>query len=132
MKENEYDRYLETVDAAAHVPVVTLDEVGNSDRTLAFGYTCERHTWHAYVHDNEIHVVVYDNRYDGPVVVAHHHGAALEAHLLQPDKRVYPNRTEFAFAILMAAKGFHLPFTRYSDPERFDSSRTYQGHIAQP
>lgn len=108
---------------------VALDEVGNVDRTLAYGYTCVRESWHAYVYHGEIHVVVYTGGWDTrPAdVKSHVRGRKLDAILLRPDKRVYPHHTDAVFATLMLAKGCPLPFTTFDD--EMDPRTPFAGHI---
>lgn len=125
------------VHEAAHVPDVNLtqfealrapttpqtdmlhvDAIGTSPRTLVYGYTLDRDTFHAYVFDGEIHVVTYQGHYDdSPAhVVRHLHGTQVAFDALVPSKRAYPNRTDYGFAVTMRAAGFPLSFTTW-DPE---------------
>ena len=38
--------------------------VDKKDRTLLYGYTCNGKTWHVYIKDEQIHIVVYDFEWD--------------------------------------------------------------------
>lgn len=86
------------------------------DRTLLYGYTCERKTFHTYLKDMEIHVVVYDVNYSGkphPVGMKE-----IEVHSNQdyvPDKRLYPETCDYTFCKLLKRLGIELPFTTYNE-----------------
>lgn len=101
-----------------------VDAIGRTDRTLVYGYTLERDTFHAYVCDGEIHVVTYDNGYDRKPtqVISHLHGTQVAFEALVPSKRAYPNRTEYAFAVTMRAAGYPLTLTSWeAEPDRSDN-----------
>ena len=93
-------------------PTVTVGDLGQPDRTLAYGYTCDRYTFHVYLQDARIHRIVY--RHDG-ATVSYSIGHVADAHGLIPDKRLYPESTDHRFALLMLGKGLELPFTRFDD-----------------
>ena len=40
--------------------IIKAEDMSNTeDRTLIYGYTCERESFHVYIKDKEIHVVIY-------------------------------------------------------------------------
>ncbi|MFF2228348.1 hypothetical protein ACFVV7_34085 [Streptomyces globisporus] len=89
------------------------DELTGPDRTLALGYTCDRATWHVYLLDGLVHVLVY-----GAVArVVHHHEARVAWPVadLVPDKRLYPESTDGAFAQLLVNCGQQLRFTKFDE-----------------
>lgn len=91
-------------------PTVSMAEVGYGDRTLIYGYTCERLTFHAYVKYAELHVVIF-----GPDEYVQS-GVELEAARMVPDKRVYPQWCDYDFCKLLISKGVSVPFTNFSEP----------------
>lgn len=92
---------------AASPTTINIRDLDEGDYTLAYGYTCDRDTWHAYVLDEQIHVIVYT--YAGHVL-EHRQGAAVPVKMLRPNKRVYPDTVNETFARLMFDAGFELPF----------------------
>ncbi|MCA1379476.1 hypothetical protein I6F34_01405 [Bradyrhizobium sp. BRP05] len=95
------------------------------DRTLLYGYDCDRATWHIYQKDGELHRVIYrpsdlDSRTKPEV---HDHGPALDAETLSPNKRLYPEACDFDFCAKLKALGVHLSFTTYGT--LFDRDRRH-------
>ena len=88
-----------------------------ANRTLLYGYTCERKTFHVYLKNNKIYTVVYENDYSTgkakpknmrQIVVSSNHDFV-------PDKRVYPERSDYIFCKLLKEKGIELSFASYPD-----------------
>lgn len=73
--------------------VCVIDLIG-PDRTLLYGYTVDRDTWHVYLQDGLIHLLVYK----GDVMLSHRSAATWDAEDLVPNKRAYPESTDEAFA----------------------------------
>lgn len=92
--------------ATSNDTTLSIRNVGTTERTLAFGYTCNRDTWHAYVQGGELHVLTYPYR---GAPTAHLHGESMEVEALRPDKRVYPDTVDSLFARLMFDCGAELP-----------------------
>lgn len=91
-------------------PLLTIDGLTNKeDRTLLYGYTCEREAWHVYVKGNVIHTVVYPYSSNIESVVVESNQEYV------PDKRLYPERCDFEFCALLKQKGVYLPFTSWQD-----------------
>ena len=68
MNKLEYEM-LESVERKEEEIICAEDLKPNlKDRTLLYGYTCERETFHVYIKDKEIHVVVYYNDYSSDKV----------------------------------------------------------------
>ena len=91
------------------------------DRTLIYGYTCERETFHTYIKDGEIHTIVYSFNYD-------FFSSSEEAHPTDmreikvsrneqyiPDKRIYPEASDYLFCALLNSRGVDLPFTSFNE-----------------
>jgi hypothetical protein len=91
--------------------VVDVTDLENkSDRTLIYGYTCERDTWHVYLKDGVIYTVLYGY---GPV-----NKVLMDVKCNQgfvPNKRLYPRRCDFEFCKLLKEKGCRLTFTTWED-----------------
>jgi hypothetical protein len=115
MNPTEWAEYGAT--ATAPEPLtLSIDEVGHDERTLAYGYTCQRQSWHAYVHDHELHVIIYDYSKNAAFYI---HGERLPLEDLKPDKRVYPDACELAFSQLMRRRDHQLPFTGGVEEESY-------------
>ncbi|MFI1226002.1 MULTISPECIES: hypothetical protein [Streptomyces] len=89
------------------------DELTGPDRTLTLGYTCDRATWHVYLLEGLVHVLVYN----AVTKTMHHHEARLAWPVvdLVPDKRLYPESTDPVFAQLLLSSGQQLRFTAFSE-----------------
>lgn len=82
-----------------------------SNRTLLWGYTCDRADWHVYIRYREIHLY----SYGGSEKVDNH--ICQEEYLprdLVPDKRLYANACDFEFCKLLKTLGANLTFSAYS------------------
>lgn len=80
-----------------------------NERTLLYGYTCDRKTFHVYIKDNEIKTVVYGYK-EKPYEIT---PTINESYI--PDKRVYPEDADFEFCSLLKQAGVYIPFTNYSE-----------------
>lgn len=87
------------------------------DRTLLYGYTCDRKTFHVYLKDQEIHTVIYDIVYEekdpNPINMVEVHVKSNRDYI--PDKRLYPETCDYLFCKLLKNVGVHLPFTTFND-----------------
>lgn len=87
------------------------------NRTLLYGYTCERETFHVYIKDQKIYTVVYKTEYSW--------GAPMPKNMRQievtsnrdfvPDKRLYPERCDYHFCRALKERGIDLPFTHWGE-----------------
>lgn len=89
---------------------LTIEDLEDkSDRTLLYGYTSDRYTWHVYVRDYEIVTIVYG------------FGELVEVIDIEEDKHYVPNKRlyaeccDFEFCSLLAERGVYLPFTTFND-----------------
>lgn len=88
----------------------TFGIAAKSQRTLLYGYDVERETWHIYLDGGHIHRFVYNSR----EVIDHQHFEHWPfAQALVPNKRLYPERTDYWFANLLKRKHAHLTFTNW-------------------
>lgn len=91
------------------------------DRTLLYGYTCDRHTFHVYLQDGWIHRITYTGTLDHSLI-RHDAMADWWAFNLIPDKRVYPERTDIDFARMLQVTGARVPYLTF-DPERYERAK---------
>lgn len=88
------------------------------DRTLLYGYTCDRDTWHVYLKKGNIHTVIYRNN------LCRNFPIGLKEVLVKtnqdyiPNKRLYPAACDYEFCKLLKDMDCHLPFTSYDDREQ--------------
>lgn len=134
MRPEEYELYVETPDPEKMPVLISSYTVGPVERTLVYGYDIDRNTVHVYLHDLEIHKVVYKSHFDYQnarrmetfEVLSHEHKALWEAQDLVPSKRAYPQHTDLGFALLMKSLGVPLTFGGYNnDPSR----KPFHGHV---
>jgi hypothetical protein len=77
------------------------------NRTLLYGYTCDRETWHVYLKDGGIFTVKYQSDKLPSLIDVRINEDYV------PDKRLYPERCDFEFCELFKNKGISLPFTKW-------------------
>lgn len=92
-----------------------------SDRTLIYGYTCERSTFHTYLKNGEITVLIYSYNADKPEIVT-----VTSNNDYVPDKRLYPARCDFEFCKLLKENGIHYTFTTWED---YPEEKQFYGKI---
>lgn len=110
-----HDEYIALQDVAALPRVVCGHMLSNqTNRTLVYGYTCERHTFHVYLEQGDLIRVVYDH--DGLCldVLKEIHGQGIPVAACLPDKRAYPERCDHEFAQCLLRLGSMLSFTPWS------------------
>lgn len=110
--------------------VITVNDLVNrSNRTLLYGYTCERQTWHVYLRNGEIIVVQYNQEYSrGKPAPKNMERISVKSSCgFIPDKRLYPERCDYEFCRILKEKGYDLPFTTWS--EHPISEQEYYGFI---
>jgi len=114
MTKDEYTALCRPIPPApACVHVTDLED--QTPRTLLYGYTCERDTFHVYLgQDGLLHKVVYG--YD-KLLLVHAQGTCLLMQDCVPDKRVYPHASDMAFCVLLARAGIAVPYTTFRDDE---------------
>lgn len=90
---------------------LSASEVGGKDRTLLYGYTIERLTFHVYLEAGRIHKVIYDANNKHMASIAQE---SFPAKGLVPNKRLYPEACDFRTCELLRQRGIHLPFTTFN------------------
>lgn len=78
-----------------------------NDRTLLWGYTCDRWSWHVYLKDMKIYTVTYEYMKE-PIIVN-----VKTNNDFVPNKRLYPEACDYDFCKALARMGVHLPFTTF-------------------
>lgn len=96
------------------------------DKTLLYGYTCERETFHVYIKNEKIYVVVYYQDYSQDKIRPKNMRQlrVTSNHDYVPDKRLYPERCDYEFCRLLKEKGIDLPFTNWNDNIKTDLEDT--------
>jgi hypothetical protein len=106
--------------------VSARDLADQTPRTLAYGYTLERDTFHVYLSSDGIHKVVYQNTAPAVLLLHKHEREGLLLSECVPNKRLYPEACDFAFCALLKARGIDLPFTNWNDRQM---ARRFHGQI---
>lgn len=96
-------------------------DLSTKDRTLIYGYTCDRQTFHVYIKNKKIHIVQYD--YHGNSIIEFPVFSAIGC---IPNKRIYPEACDYGFCCFLHNEGVTLPFTTYNE-ER--PQQTFYGRI---
>ena len=122
ISKQEYER----LTSKQHDFEVTL--FNQSPRTLLYGYTCARDTYHVYL-DGEgcVNKFIYD--YHNKTLFHKKYEVLTNVDLpdLIPDKRVYPESTDYEFLLILLTNQVYVPFTCY-DEERYESVKDLQYH----
>lgn len=109
--------------------VLTVDDLRRkNDRTLLYGYTCTRNTFHVYLKDGKIYTVIYNVDYsedESKVIGMREIKVGCNEDFI-PDKRLYPAACDYEFSLLLGrVTGRSLPFTSYEDRQE----KQYYGFI---
>jgi hypothetical protein len=99
-------------DAMSFALMVHVTDFTGPDRTLLYGYTCDRDTFHIYLKDGYIHRLVYT--YDGEVKDYGWH-KAWHPERMVPDKRVYPESTDIQMAYRLQATQVSVPYLPFTE-----------------
>lgn len=101
------------------------DLTDKSDRTLLYGYTSNRDTWHVYTLGGEIHLHVYGHKDE--TIFHVNHGSVVRAVVdIIPDKRLYPAACDAQACLLLVGRGAYFPFTEFDDR----AERRFYGIVA--
>ena len=113
LKELELLRNADKIDELINAK----DLLNNKDRTLLYGYTCTRETFHVYLKNNEIYTVMYNNDYsvDRTKPKDMRELAIKSNYDYVPDKRLYPETCDYEFCKLLKERDISLPFTGYNE-----------------
>lgn len=111
MDQNQYNALETNVGKKTSIEASELTD--QTDRTLIYGYTVERLSFHLYLENGAFHRVIYDG---DKVFLAGETGVeSLSLTQCVPDKRVYPERCDFEFCRILKSRDVSIPFTTF-DP----------------
>jgi hypothetical protein len=100
-----------------------LDE--KTDRTLLYGYTCDRDTFHVYLKDGLLHRIIYSRKN----LISHEFGESIDVELLIPNKRTYPETCDFDFCMKLEVISDHgVTFTTYNSERE---EKQFHGEVAE-
>lgn len=85
-----------------------------SDKTLIWGYTIQRDSFHVYSEKNTICRYIYD--YDGKQI-QFEQKQEWDVQDLIPDKRTYPSASDFEFCKKIIQMGYNISFTTIDERE---------------
>ncbi len=112
------------------------DLADRTARTLLFGYTTDKHTWHVYLDaQGVIHRVVYAYAHPQPLLVSASSGetgGCTRNSEYVPNKRLYPESCDAEFCKLLSDAGVDLPFTSHDaslHARRVAAHHGFAGHI---
>lgn len=109
---------LEALAPASPGRLVGLENLTDrSARTLLYGYTTQRHTWHVYLDaQGTLHRLVYSESRGTLLLLNYSSGetaGCVRNDEYVPDKRLYPESCDHEFCALLKDAGVSLPFTAY-------------------
>lgn len=97
---------------AIQARVCGADLAERTPRTLLFGYTCDRETWHVYLDDDgAIKRVIYG--YPNTCLSVADESTLLPEECI-PNKRLYPEACDLEFCCALKELGLNLPFTVFN------------------
>ena len=86
-------------------PHISIDDLINkTDRTLIFGFDCERRSFHLYLEKCLFRICIYNSN---TVIRAEIVGTSIDVHKCLPDKRIYPESCDYEFVALLILKDAH-------------------------
>lgn len=111
------DQYDALQNAVPVVPMVSAAKLTDqSDRTLLWGYDCDRHSWHVFLRGGIIERYVYGRGwFTDSSSSDHKRDEFWPAEQLVPNKRLYPEACDAEFCALLINAGAFLPFTTFND-----------------
>lgn len=99
-------------------PMVNINELPEGfEGTLVYGYTCDRHTFHVYAKDGEIHALTYNHEGE---MITHSSGKEIYGGYCIPNKRIYRQESQFFFLSILAQKGFNSSVVDSNDTEDYN------------
>lgn len=110
-------KLLDDIIKGKEMPIGILDLIPFvEDRTLLYGYTCQRDTFHVYIKNNQIHAVVYNTDYSQniPKPMNMREITITSNRDYIPDKRLYPEKCDYRFCEMLARRDISLPFTGWT------------------
>lgn len=142
MNQEQYTQF----QAAPYQPkLLGIHDLANRrPRTLIFGYTVDRNTFHVYLGAHDlIHVLIYselwapeDSNENQPrfLILSHtagENGGVTDNSQFTPSKRIYPESCDLEFCQVLRRYGVSLPFTTFtedSNEKRLERFGGYAGY----
>lgn len=122
----------------SYVIVVGRDLENQENRTLLYGYTVDRETFHVYLRDGEIYTVIERKIHDTPNKPSEFRRELEQIQVGQnenyvPNKRIYPEYSDFEFCHLLMRGGIErlsfLGFNQESSDRFIASGKTYAAPV---
>ena len=113
MKKEEFEKLSEIKKSENLITVKDL--VNKQDRTLLYGYTWSRETFHVYLKNLEIHTIIYQMDYITHKPINMREILVDSNYKYIPDKRLYPETCDYEFSKLLKENGEALPFTCFNE-----------------
>jgi len=123
MNKKQYNK-LSHMDEEASLISVT-DLIDRRDRTLIYGYTLDRYTFHVYLKGGKIHRYIYSEYVNVEGYDEYICGAGLPVKSVIPDKRIYPAKSDYEFCKILMKGGEFLSFTTFEN----ENDDQYKGQI---
>lgn len=98
--------------------LIAEDLINKENRTLLYGYTCDRETWHVYLKNKKIHTIRYKNNYIQKCPAYVEEISICDNGDYIPNKRLYPTACDYEFCMKLKERGYELPFTSQDDREK--------------
>lgn len=118
------DSYLAITRSDPQGPTVNAAYFTGPDRTLLYGYTCDREAWHVYLENDTINLVKYRSAGKLSSAASADEWVASE---LVPDKRVYPESTDVEFALKLRSMGVAVPYRPFMN-SRYEAGKDRAFH----
>ena len=113
MKKEEY---LDLLNITRKEALINAKDLQNkSERTLLYGYDCNRNTFHVYIKDAKIHVVRYNSKNIEELDVKTNDDYI-------PNKRVYAEYSDYEFCKLLLSQDVYIPFTAFKENSKCKDS----------
>ena len=114
MNKEEYGKIIDL--QLKNIPTVQAEDLlDTTDRTLLYGYTCDRDTFHVYIKNIKIHAVTYRTDYENNAPNFMEEIQVVKNDDYIPNKRLYPETCDYEFCEKLKKLGYDLPFTIWSD-----------------
>lgn len=102
---------IRTIQKRDHRPkVMAAQFAAGGDRTLVYGYTVERDTFHLYVKDGRLHRFIYREGLAGLTVTSYEQAASMHARDMVPSKAIYWRRSDYEACWFLAVLDTYMHF----------------------
>lgn len=120
-------RHFEHIESLYFEPnLLTVDDLTDkTPRTLLYGYTADRKTWHVYLEPDTLKIVTVSYKDTDRLRKIH----VTYNDDFVPTKRLFPEACDYEFTKLLFHRGVKMPFSNWN-PHR--EHRTFHGAVRQP